>query len=72
MPFEIKAVYSVAELARAARIDARRMRALLLKQRVPLHQIGPRCAAVLLTDIKGRFPILWESLLDQRIENPGG
>lgn len=65
MPFEVKAVYSVRELARAAGLEARAVKRVLAQYDVPIRTVGPRSAIVCLADLRERFPAFWESILDK-------
>ncbi len=60
---ELKMVYTVAELAKAAQMSTKRLRRLLASMDVPVTVTGPRSRYVFLTDLKAKMPSMWESLL---------
>lgn len=61
---QLKTVYTLAELARAAQLDTRRIRRLLTAQGVAIQSAGPRSKYVFLADIRTHMPKFWESILE--------
>ena len=59
---EVKALYSVAELARGANVGADRLRRVLRASGVTLLR-GGRVLLVPLSEIREKIPALWESIL---------
>lgn len=61
---ELKAVYSISELARMAGISHQRMRRLLDSGGVQLSQCGAN-KVVFLAALREAMPMLWESMIDR-------
>lgn len=64
----VRAAYSVAELAKMAGLEARRLVRILTNAQVPIRGAGGRGASqeVLLQDVQQGFPELWNSIQMRR------
>lgn len=68
---ELKAVYTVTELARMGNVTTREMRRLLRDAQIPIHRTG-RTGRVKLDDLRRCDPALWASVqLVTRVRNAG-
>jgi hypothetical protein len=69
-PLELRALYSVAMLARIANISRQMLHRLLRSSRVSLVRVG-RSVSVPLSEIRWKIPALWTSICEiESIRNP--
>jgi hypothetical protein len=59
---KLRGIYNVGEVARAARVDRRKLRRLFVQANVPVFRIG-KLWCVLLSEIETRAPSVWQAVL---------